>query len=167
MEATPNHAIDVAAWRAFPLARVETNVNVEYLRRLLLAHRDDLDPSDDATLTEEARQEARKRPLPMGKLPKTPKTGRKPDAFYQAVADAYTFHAEHRHPPAQRISQDWKVPVSSVHGWISEARAAVCSNPLAHAGGQADGQDDEAGLRPRRCTASLRALAAAGLVVRG
>lgn len=59
---------------------------------------------------------------PPGKL-KLPKgTGRKPDEFYRAVADAYAWWASMSRKPAAELARQNKVPVTTVHRWVKEAR---------------------------------------------
>lgn len=51
-----------------------------------------------------------------------PDSVRKPDSFYEAVARAYTALVPTSRRPAHEIAEANDVPITSVHGWIKEAR---------------------------------------------
>ncbi len=57
-----------------------------------------------------------------GRLGPVPRGRGKPDAFYRRVADAYLGLAVESNRPAATIAAVNRVPVSSVHGWVKEAR---------------------------------------------
>jgi hypothetical protein len=57
-----------------------------------------------------------------GRLGPVPRGRPKPDAFYRRVADAYLGLAVRTNRPAATIAAVNGVPVSSVHGWVKEAR---------------------------------------------
>lgn len=48
--------------------------------------------------------------------------GKRPDAFYRAVADAYSWLGGHMRHPAVELAEINHVPTSTVHRWIKEAR---------------------------------------------
>jgi hypothetical protein len=48
--------------------------------------------------------------------------GKRPDAFYRAVADAYSWLAGHGRRPAVELAEINGVPPTTVHRWIKEAR---------------------------------------------
>lgn len=48
---------------------------------------------------------------------------RRPDSFYRDVAIIYSHIAGQDHNPAHRMAEINDVPVTTVHGWVKEARA--------------------------------------------
>jgi hypothetical protein len=59
---------------------------------------------------------------PRYKLPSRSSAGRYPDGFYEGVAAAYHRAVSERVAPAQTIAEANRVPVTTVHRWIREAR---------------------------------------------
>jgi hypothetical protein len=45
-----------------------------------------------------------------------------PDSFYRDVADSYFACIEGGVKPAPTLAEFWRVPITTVHGWIKEAR---------------------------------------------
>jgi hypothetical protein len=45
-----------------------------------------------------------------------------PDKFYRDVADSYLACLEAATKPAPTLARFWDVPITSVHGWVKEAR---------------------------------------------
>jgi hypothetical protein len=62
-------------------------------------------------------------PKPRLRLSIPPGRGKKPDSFYEKVADAFTWLAKHSHAPAAELAERNGVPVTTVHRWVKEARA--------------------------------------------
>lgn len=119
ISSTAGGILDVASWRSFPIARVESQANVAHYYRLMLAHEHTPTPPSDPTIPVEQR-----RPLKVGQpKPRPPGMTHWPDAHYQLVADVYTFFVEHGHHPAKRMADEWGYPVSTIYRWIKEARA--------------------------------------------
>jgi DNA-directed RNA polymerase specialized sigma24 family protein len=50
------------------------------------------------------------------------RAGKRPDAFYRAVADAYSWLAGHGRRPAVELAAINGVPPTTVHRWVKEAR---------------------------------------------
>lgn len=114
VEMTAAGALDVAAWRAFPLARAESQANVPHYFRLLVDH-------EHSEQSPEDRADGRR--LRVGRFTPPPEGVTKfPDSFYRRIADVYLFHIEHGHPPAKRMSEDWNVPITKINRWTKRAR---------------------------------------------
>jgi hypothetical protein len=47
---------------------------------------------------------------------------RKPDEFYEGVAALFLRYASETSGPAQRVAEQYGVPVTTVHRWVREAR---------------------------------------------
>jgi len=56
------------------------------------------------------------------RLPLTRPGGIAPEQFYPRVAAAYSEYAPHTRAPAKEIAAEAKVPITTVHRWIREAR---------------------------------------------
>jgi hypothetical protein len=98
--------------RTLPLRAIEAMVNRGMARWVL-----------DATQTVSKRAEempAVVRPRLRLSVPEGP--GRKPDRFYQRVAEAYGYLAETTHAPAAELAELNDVPLTTVHRWVKEAR---------------------------------------------
>lgn len=106
-------ALDVAAWRSFPLARAESQANVPHYYRLMVDHEHSTESPEDR---------AQGRPLRVLKPPPEGMT-KYPDSFYRRIADVYLFHVEHGHPPAKRMAEDSGQPITKINRWVKEARA--------------------------------------------
>lgn len=113
VEITATDVLDVAAWRSFPLARVESQANVPNYYRLLLDHEHSTQPPE----------EVQSRRLRVGRFAPPPEgLSRYPNSFYQRVADVYLYHVEHGHPPAKRMAEDWNVEITKINRWVKRAR---------------------------------------------
>jgi hypothetical protein len=127
--------LDVEQWRAFPLARVESEANQPDMYQLLWEHRHMKPPTDDPRLEINARAMAAKRRLPMRSLHEwTELPGKKPDAFYKQVAARYRYYVAHGMAPAKEIAEDSDLPVTTVHRWIREARRRKLLEPTSTRG---------------------------------
>jgi hypothetical protein len=49
-------------------------------------------------------------------------TVRRPDSFYQQIAERFLYLQAHSRRPAQELADANEVPVSTVHRWVKEAR---------------------------------------------
>ena len=82
----------------------------------LMAMRNDLASTAPANLN------LRVWPLPFAQL-EIPTTRKKPDEFYRQVAKAYQTLAGMDRRPAVILADKNRVPVTTVHRWVKEARA--------------------------------------------
>lgn len=115
LHAHPGHALDAAAWRSFPISRLDSEINLPHHARLIREH---WGATKDVPV-----EGAKPRPLRVkGYVPPPTGARRYPDSHYQRVADLYTLFVEHGIPPAKRIAEDWGVEVSKVNRWTKEAR---------------------------------------------
>ena len=53
---------------------------------------------------------------------KVPSTYRKPDVFYRQVADVFAYLSTVSTKPAVELAAANNVEVTSIHGWVKEAR---------------------------------------------
>lgn len=56
-------------------------------------------------------------------------TGKKPDDFYRQVAAAYEFLARTTRAPAAEIARKNRVPLTTAHRWVREARVRALLPP--------------------------------------
>ena len=125
---SPAGRVDSAVLRRLPVASLAAMVNApgrreEVTRRLSEPGR----PSGLAALADAELQAAIAGMVEMagvvdGRLGPVPPGRGKPDAFYRRVAHAYLGLAVRTNRPAATIAAVNGVPVSSVHGWVKEAR---------------------------------------------
>jgi len=78
-----------------------------------------------------------RRPVPEPRLLTVGDPGgyRKPDTFYQHIADLYLHMAALSSRPAHEIAEANRTPVATVHRWIREAKARGLLRLPAHRGG--------------------------------
>lgn len=113
------------ALRDAPMARVEAAVNQPAYRQELLERL----PGPDATMEAFPRGEAngwwftsaKPRVRPPLKLA-VPEGRSRPDSFYEAVAAAFGYISVVSQRPAHDLAAENDVPVTTVHGWVKEAR---------------------------------------------
>lgn len=118
-----------AAVRTLPLTRMEAAANIR------LGHLPDIKPDDfpfrvgDAAHTAPhpasgwaARPEQVRRPRRPSLRIEVPSDRKKPDRFYQRVADLYLWLSSQSSRPAEDLAEANGVPASTVHRWIKEAR---------------------------------------------
>jgi hypothetical protein len=115
--------------RALPLARMEAAANLRYARLAdvgpddfpFTVHKAELQAPQPgsrwATVPEHKRRP--RRPSLRVDIPDSPK---KPDRFYQRVAELYLRASTQTSRPAEELAEANGVPVSTVHRWIKEAR---------------------------------------------
>jgi hypothetical protein len=125
---SPAERIDSAVLRRLPVASLTAMVNApgrreEVTRRLDVPGR----PTGLAALVDAELQATIAGLIEMagvidGRLGPVPRGRPKPDGFYRRVADAYLGLAVQSNRPAATIAAVNGVPVSSVHGWVKEAR---------------------------------------------
>lgn len=75
-------------------------------------------------------------PTPTFKLTspvKVPKTRKRPDEFYREVASLFSLASATGSRPAARIAKANRVPTSTVHRWVAEARRRGVMGPARHA----------------------------------
>jgi len=94
---SPKRPVTADVLRAIPIGRLEASAN-------------------------EARLASASRALERPEVKLSRPDGRNPDAFYEAVAAHYRWHAAVSPKPAARMAEASNVPVSTVHRWIREAR---------------------------------------------
>ncbi len=126
---TPLASVDARALRSVPVGRLESAVNrpSEYTR--IVEHVAEKEgqaaslPEDD--LTSEgwpwwgyAPAKPRSPRLKM----KIPTGHRKPDSFYEQVADRFGYLSTVSERPAAELAAANDVPPTTVHGWVREAR---------------------------------------------
>ena len=113
--------LDVAAWRSFPLARIETWANLPDVAAELRTRRDN--PTDEETFEAKidamSEEEYQQEPVARRKVrrdrlrPPSGSAVRYPDEFYGHVADAYRYYVKRwEHAVPGRIAADAEVPVS-------------------------------------------------------
>lgn len=125
-----------AAVRTLPLTRMEAAANIR------LGHLSDVEPGDfpflaaDAARTAPdpgsswaARPEAARRPRRPPLRIQVPPDRKKPDRFYQRVADLYLWLSSQSSRPAEDLAEANGVPVSTMHRWIKEARRRDILSP--------------------------------------
>lgn len=118
--------VDAALLRRLPLGRLEAAVNrPAHHRRLspVLHGRGPRVPIPaDGLWSSEQYEMARETParldldIPSGRA-------RRPDSFYEKVAELYSWLATQSTHPAQQLADANKVPLTTAHGWVKEARA--------------------------------------------
>lgn len=127
----PGGTAAASAVRALPFARMEAAAN------LRLAQLPDVRP-DDFPFTSAAlaadqlmphpmlgwikRPEQKRRPRRPSLKIEVPSDRKKPDRFYQRVADLYLRASTQSGRPAEDIAEANGLPVSTVHRWVKEAR---------------------------------------------
>ena len=81
-------------------------------------------------------------------------TGRLPDQFYRMIAGEYVAAGKATHRPAHEVAARYSVPISTVHGWVKEARRrALCPG----------GERSSASSAPEPTDGGLRVEASAGV----
>ena len=60
---------------------------------------------------------------------KVPKGRKRPDSFYREVASLFSIAAASGSRPAERIAKANRVPPSTVHRWVKEARRRGVMSP--------------------------------------
>ncbi len=128
-----------ALLREIPILRIEAAINQTIHRRHLIAHVTSGD-SSAADLPGGARYRTPPSNRPsldrQGLLIQDPGGYRKPDEFYQRVADLFLHQAAISPHPAQDLAAANNVPVATVHRWIREAKTRRLLLLPAHRGGQ-------------------------------
>lgn len=118
-----------AAVRTLPLTRMEAAANIR------LGHLPDVEPDDFPFLITSAewqaphplsrwaaQPEGKRRPRRPSLRIEVPPDRKKPDRFYQRVADLYLWLSSQSSRPAEDLAEANGVPASTVHRWIKEAR---------------------------------------------
>lgn len=114
--------------RSVQLGRYEAMANangggLERARGALLSDRAEPTPAEiRANLFSGEILAAAKSALNTGRPKLTRPSGTDPDAFYQAVAEAYREYAAVTKAAAARIADEADVPVTTAHRWVREAR---------------------------------------------
>jgi hypothetical protein len=116
--------IDTDQLRRLSPARIEASLNTPPSKALILEH------LGKAPGPKEPRGPAERTPMVRGKTSVhvlgeglRPPPGRpRPDSFYQDVANEYLLAASVNAGPAVVLATAAEVPVSTMHGWIKEAR---------------------------------------------
>ena len=123
--------VSASALRAVPLAKIEAAVNrpetAELIRGKMQEEWAMPEPEFVAlrnrlASTAPAKLDLSVWPLPFAQL-EIPTTHKKPDEFYRRVAEAYQTLAGMDRRPAVILAQKNRVPVTTVHRWVKEARA--------------------------------------------
>lgn len=116
------------AVRSIPLARLEAAANLRLIRHPELRQAGSFPfiPADSEVphfLSTWARRpiEDVSESLPTLKL-KVPDAGKKPDQFYERVAELYLWLSSRGKRPAEELAEANDVPVTTVHRWVKEAR---------------------------------------------
>jgi hypothetical protein len=115
-EVTAELGIDVSTQRLRPRKVTIANVGGvtgEAIRTLPLRQM-------EAFLNRQYGRPAEPRPPIRFRVPKG--SGKKPDDFYRQVADAYEFLAQTTRAPAAEIARRNRVPLTTAHRWVREAR---------------------------------------------
>ncbi len=136
-QAESGEAFASGALRLIPFRRMEAAVNRAVhdavLRELVPAAvlpydvpgQDDSVPGPDGQRVTPSRWLVRRR-LPAPEVPDlklaVPKGGRRPDDFYAAVADRFLWLASTSSRAAEELAEANKVPVTTVHRWVREAK---------------------------------------------
>lgn len=122
------------ALRDIPVSRIEAAANVPSHRgelEALIPSLDEADP-DHAVYADRAADdeidghawweyEVPRQRSPRLRL-KIPETYRKPDEFYRQVADVFAYLSTVSTRPAAELAEANDVEVTSIHGWVKEAR---------------------------------------------
>jgi hypothetical protein len=129
--------IDTNVLRRVPTGRLEAAVNrlgaAEELRRRVENDGADTDARDRAARDERAPRDAEgflsKPPSPSMRRLRIPPGRPKPDEFYVRVARLYGDLSPHHKQPAHLIAEANDVPITTVHGWLKEARRRGLMSP--------------------------------------
>jgi hypothetical protein len=127
--------------RALPVARAEAAANREVREEVLHESSTtpiqtvevpiwalrDAEPDGGWVAFEEA--SGARAAAPRLKLRPSAGSRKRSDAFYQSVADAYTWLAAQTKAPAARLAELNEVPVTTVHQWVKEARRRELLGP--------------------------------------
>ena len=123
----PDGAVDSALLRALPLGRLTAALNRPSEYQVLaewLPGVDSARPFPIALHDDNAMFWWVASPAPRAPRLKitVPPDRRKPDSFYEQVAERFTYLASRSERPAQELAEANEVPVTTIHGWVKEAR---------------------------------------------
>jgi len=121
--------IDAGVLRSIPTGRIEALANQptmsEVLREAIAQHGGEADQRDWVTRAERAAADPTGALAALQRGPLRVRGARersKPDGFYAKVAELYSRASYFEGSPAQAIADANNVPVTTVHGWVKEAR---------------------------------------------
>lgn len=125
----PERTVDASVLRRIPTGRIEALINepthAQQLRSRIAADGAETDRRDTRARSERAPSDPDQalRAVPRFVLRLRVPAGRtKPDAFYEKVAEIYSLASAYERSPARLIADANNVPVTTVHGWVKEAR---------------------------------------------